>query len=80
MVGAGREVSVALRRVHALAAVVFVGAIVVQVVLAGLAIANLGGSGDFATHAEFGYTWVGLSVLALVVTVGPAIAAVLAYL
>jgi hypothetical protein len=67
MVGAGREVSVALRRVHALAAVVFVVAIVVQVVLAGLAIANLGGSGDFATHAACGYTGVGLSVLALLV-------------
>jgi len=59
---------VTLRRVHALAAAVFVAAIVIQVVLAGLAIANLGGSGDFATHAEFGYTWVGLSALALLVT------------
>jgi len=57
-----------LRRVHAIAAVVFVAAIVVQVVLAGLAIANLGGSGDFSTHAEFGYTWVGLAGLALVIT------------
>ena len=58
----------ALVRLHAAAAVVFVVAIVVQVVLAGLAIANLGGSGDFSTHIEFGYTWVGLSGLALVLT------------
>lgn len=57
-----------LRRVHAIATVVFVVAIVVQVVLAGLAIANLGGSGDFSTHVEFGYTWVGLAALAVVVT------------
>src|SRR5689334_13438453 len=57
-----------LRRLHAIAAWVFVASIVVQVVLAGLAIANLGGSGDFATHAEFGYTWVGLAALAMLVT------------
>jgi hypothetical protein len=57
-----------LRRLHAIAAVVFVAAIVVQVFLAGLAIANLGGSGDFSTHVEFGYTWVGLAALALLVT------------
>jgi hypothetical protein len=56
------------RRIHALAAAIFVVAIVAQVVLAGLAIANLGGSGDFSQHAEFGYTWVGFAGLALVVT------------
>lgn len=58
----------ALRWLHAAAAVIFVVAIIVQVFLAGAAIANLGGSGDFATHIEFGYTWVGLAVLAVVVT------------
>lgn len=57
-----------LRRVHALAAAVFVVAIVVQVFLAGAALSNLGGSGDFATHVEFGYTGVGLSALAVLVT------------
>ena len=57
-----------LRRLHAVAAAAFVAAIVVQVVLAGLALANLGGSGDFGTHIEFGYTGVGLAALALVVT------------
>ena len=57
-----------LQRVHAAAAVLFVAAIVVQVVLAGTALAQLGGSGDFETHVEFGYTWVGLAALAVVVT------------
>jgi hypothetical protein len=57
-----------LRWLHAAAAVIFVAAIVVQVFLAGAAIANLGGSGDFGTHIEFGYTWVGLASLAVLVT------------
>lgn len=57
-----------LLRLHAAAAIVFVLAIVVQVVLAGLAIANLGGSGDFSAHIEFGFTWVGLAGLAVVLT------------
>ena len=59
----------ALLRVHAAAAAIFVVTIVVQVFLAGLAIANLGGSGNFSTHIEFGYTWIGLAALALLVTV-----------
>jgi uncharacterized protein DUF6220 len=58
----------ALVRLHAAAAWIFVAAIVVQVVLAGLAIAKLGGSGDFSSHIEFGYTWVGLAGLAVVLT------------
>jgi len=58
----------ALRWLHVAAAAVFLAAIVAQVFLAGLAIANLGGSGDFSTHVEFGYTWVGLAGLAVVVT------------
>ncbi len=57
-----------LQRVHVAAAVVFVAAIIVQVFLAGTALAQLGGSGDFAAHAEFGYTWVGFAALAVVVT------------
>jgi mercuric ion transport protein len=57
-----------LRRVHAAVAIVFVVAIIVQVFLAGAAIANLGGSGNFETHIEFGYTWIGLAALALLVT------------
>jgi hypothetical protein len=66
--GQGGRTAVVLQRVHVAAAVIFVAAIIVQVVLAGTAMANLGGSGDFSTHIEFGYTWVGLSALAVVVT------------
>jgi len=58
----------ALRWLHAAAAAVFVAAILVQVFLAGAAITNLGGSGDFGSHKDFGYTWVGLAGLAVVVT------------
>lgn len=57
-----------LRWLHVAAAVVFVAAIVVQVFFAGAAIANLGGSGDFTTHREFGYSWVGLASLAVLLT------------
>jgi uncharacterized protein DUF6220 len=59
---------VVLERVHAAAAALFVVAIVVQVFLAGAALANLGGSGNFSTHIEFGYSWVGLAALALLLT------------
>jgi hypothetical protein len=57
-----------LRWLHAVAAWLFVAAIVVQVFLAGAAIANLGGNGDFSTHIEFGYTAVGLASLAVLLT------------
>jgi uncharacterized membrane protein YhaH (DUF805 family) len=59
---------VVLERLHAAAAALFVVAIVVQVFFAGAAMANLGGSGDFATHIEFGYTGIGIVALALLVT------------
>lgn len=42
-------------RAHAWAAIAWVLAIVVQVFLAGMAIINLGGSGDFSTHINVGY-------------------------
>jgi hypothetical protein len=58
----------ALPKVHAAAAWLFVAAIVVQVFLAGAAIAQLGGSNDFSTHREFGYTEVGIAALLVVVT------------
>jgi len=58
----------ALRLVHALAAMVLVATIVVQIFLAGAALLQLGGSGDFGTHIDFGYTAVGLAALAVVVT------------
>lgn len=57
-----------MRVVHALVAMVFVGAIVVQVFLAGAAMLQLGGSGDFRTHIDFGYLWVGVAALAVVLT------------
>lgn len=57
-----------LRQVHAGAVWVFIASIVVQVFLAGAAITQLGGSGTFASHVDFGYTWVGLAALAVVVT------------
>jgi len=59
---------VTLRLVHALAAMVFVVAILVQAFLAGAALLQLGGNGDFRTHVDFGYTAVGLAALAVVVT------------
>jgi uncharacterized membrane-anchored protein YitT (DUF2179 family) len=58
----------AMRYVHAIVAVVFVIAILVQVFLAGAAIIQLGGSGSFSAHADFGYTWVGISALLVLVT------------
>ena len=54
------------RRLHAWAAAIWVVAIIVQVVLAGMAIANLGGSGDFRTHIDVGYTIGIVQLIALV--------------
>jgi hypothetical protein len=62
------EASMILARLHAAAAALFVVAIVIQVFLAGAALANLGGTGDFSAHIEFGYLGVGLVSLALVLT------------
>jgi hypothetical protein len=57
-----------LRQIHAVVAGLFVATIVYQVYLAGAAIANLGGSGDFSAHAGFGYEVVGLAALAVLIT------------
>ena len=57
-----------LQRVHAAAAILFVVAILVQVFLAGAALTNLGGSGNFSTHTEFGYTGIGIAWLILLIT------------
>jgi hypothetical protein len=57
-----------VRWLHAAAAWVFVAAIIVQVFLAGAAMANLGGSGDFGAHIEFGYFAVGLLALVVLIT------------
>ena len=58
----------ALRQIHAVVAWLFVATIVYQVYLAGAAIANLGGSGDFTAHAGFGFEAVGLAALAVLIT------------
>jgi hypothetical protein len=57
-----------LKVFHAGVAWVLVAAILYQVFLAGSAIANLGGSGDFSAHAGFGFTVVGLAALAVLLT------------
>ena len=54
------------RRLHAWAAILWVVALIVQVFLAGQAIGNLGGSGDFATHRDFGYTMGVVQLIALI--------------
>ncbi len=55
-------------RVHGLAAWLLVVGIVIQVFLAGAALVNLGGSGDFSAHSQFGYTAVGILALAVLLT------------
>jgi hypothetical protein len=65
----------ALRWLHAAVSWLYVAAILVQVFLAGSALVNLGGSGDFRSHADFGYGGVGIAALALVLTAAVARAA-----
>ena len=55
-------------RVHAALAWAFVATIVIQVFLAGAALSNLGGSGNFTTHIDFGYYVVGIAALAVLVS------------
>jgi hypothetical protein len=57
-----------LRQVHAWVAWLFVASIVVQVFLAGAAIGNLGGSGNFDAHISFGYEVMGIIALAVLLT------------
>jgi hypothetical protein len=54
------------RKLHAWAAILWVAVIVVQVILAGLAIANLGGSGNFQTHMDFGFNIGFVQLVALI--------------
>ena len=56
-----------LRTVHGVVAWAVVGAIIVQVFLAGLSVAQLGGTGSFLTHVEVGRIF-GVVFLALVIT------------
>ena len=59
-----------MRQVHAAVAWLLVGAIVVQVWLAGSAIPQLGGTGNFETHRNVGYL-IGLITLVLLLTAIP---------
>jgi hypothetical protein len=59
---------VTMRLLHAIVAVVFVIAILVQVFLAGAALLQLGGDGNFRAHVDFGYTEVGIAALLVLVT------------
>jgi len=54
------------RQVHVWAAWLFAAGVLVQGYLAGAALAQLGGSGDFGTHLNIGYT---LGIVALAVLV-----------
>jgi len=56
-----------LRQIHAGVAWLLVASIVVQVWLAGAAIPQLGGTGNFETHRNFGYL-IGLIALVLFLT------------
>ena len=58
------------RQIHALVAWLLVASIVVQVWLAGAAIPQLGGTGNFGTHAGFGFL-IGLITLVLFLTALP---------
>ena len=57
-----------LRQLHSIVSWLFVATIVVQVFLAGVALVDLGGSGDFSAHVGFGYSVVGIVALAVVLT------------
>ena len=59
-----------VRQIHALVAWLLVASILVQVWLAGTAIPQLGGNGNFETHRNVGYG-IGLITLALFLTALP---------
>jgi uncharacterized protein DUF6220 len=59
-----------VRQVHAAVAWLLVGSILVQVWLAGTAIPQLGGNGNFETHRNVGYL-IGLITLVLFLTALP---------
>jgi hypothetical protein len=56
------------RWAHLVAAWLFVVGVLVQAFLAGTALAQLGGTGDFGAHISFGYSVMGLLALAVLVT------------
>jgi len=58
------------RRVHPWLAGLFAAGVLVQGYLAGSALPQLGGSGDFAAHREVGYTVMGIIALLVLVAGG----------
>jgi hypothetical protein len=56
------------RWAHVGSAWLFVGGVLVQAYLAGSALRELGGSGDFGAHSSFGYSIMGILALAVLVT------------
>ncbi len=56
------------RWAHVIAAWLFAAGVLVQGFLAGTALPQLGGSGDFGAHIEFGYTVMFLLAAAVLVT------------
>ena len=56
------------RMLHVALAWLFAAGVVFQAFLAGAALTQLGGSGDFSQHVEFGYTGLGILALALLVS------------
>ena len=58
------------RRVHPWLAGIFALGVIVQGYLAGSALPQLGGSGDFAAHREVGYTVMGIIALLVLIAGG----------
>ena len=57
-------------RLHPWLAGIFALGVLVQAVLAGVALPQLGGSGDFEAHRQVGYTVMGLLSLAVLIAAG----------
>lgn len=57
-----------VRTLHSLAAWLLAASVVVQAFLAGVALTNLGGNGDFSTHIGVGYSVPGLLALIVLLT------------
>ena len=58
------------RRLHPWLSGLFALGVLVQAFLAGAALAELGGSGDFASHRDFGYTAMGIIALLILIAAG----------
>jgi hypothetical protein len=55
------------RRIHQVASWLFTAGVLLQAYLAGAAMTQLGGTGDFETHAGLGYSLMGLLALLVLV-------------